>query len=455
MTIIKTKGARTVYVCTECGARAPKWAGQCGECNAWNTLIEEIVAAPSGPRNKRVLVAGSAVQPIAAVAPADEARIATGVSELDRVLGGGLVTGSVVLIGGDPGIGKSTLLLQALAAISKDHKTLYVTGEESLQQVSLRAHRLGLSAAELRLLTEMHVEQIIAHAQAERPQVMVIDSIQTMYTELLQSAPGSVAQVRESAAQLVQFAKATDTALFLVGHVTKEGTLAGPRVLEHLVDTVLYFEGDSSSRFRVIRAVKNRFGAVNELGLFAMTDKGLKEVRNPSAIFLSRHDEPVPGSVSMVTREGSRPILVEVQALVAESHASNPRRVAVGLDQNRLAMLLAVLQRHGGITMYDQDVFINIAGGVRVTETAADLAIVLAALSSLKNKPLPNDLIVFGEVGLAGEIRPVHNGQERLQEAAKHGFKRAIIPHANAPRQAIRGFEIFAIKRLIEAFDRL
>ena len=418
-------------------------------------MIEEIVAPMTGPRHQRTTATGSVVQSIAEVRPSAESRLATGIGELDRVLGGGLVAGSVVLIGGDPGIGKSTLLLQALATISNNCKTLYVTGEESLQQVSLRAHRLGLSATELRLLTGMHVEQIIAHANSERPKVMVIDSIQTMYTDLLQSAPGSVAQVRESAAQLAQFAKTTNTSLFLVGHVTKEGTLAGPRVLEHLVDTVLYFEGDSSSRFRVIRAVKNRFGAVNELGLFAMTDKGLKEVRNPSAIFLSRHDEPVPGSVSMVTWEGSRPILVEVQALVAESHSSNPRRVAVGLDQNRLAMLLAVLQRHGGIAMYDQDVFINIAGGVRVTETAADMAIVMAVLSSLKNTPLPGDLVVFGEVGLAGEIRPVQNGQERLHEAVKHGFKRAIIARANAPRQVIRDIEVVAVRRLVEAFDRV
>ena len=418
-------------------------------------MIEELVASKTGARHQRATATASVVQSIAEVRPASESRLMTGIGELDRVLGGGLVAGSVVLIGGDPGIGKSTLLLQALATISNNCKTLYVTGEESLQQVSLRAHRLGLSATELRLLTGMHVEQIIAHANSERPKVMVIDSIQTMYTDLLQSAPGSVAQVRESAAQLAQFAKTTNTSLFLVGHVTKEGTLAGPRVLEHLVDTVLYFEGDSSSRFRVIRAVKNRFGAVNELGLFAMTDKGLKEVRNPSAIFLSRHDEPVPGSVSMVTWEGSRPILVEVQALVAESHSSNPRRVAVGLDQNRLAMLLAVLQRHGGIAMYDQDVFINIAGGVRVTETAADMAIVMAVLSSLKNTPLPGDLVVFGEVGLAGEIRPVQNGQERLHEAVKHGFKRAIIARANAPRQVIRDIEVVAVRRLVEAFDRV
>ncbi|HLA74992.1 MAG TPA: DNA repair protein RadA, partial [Gammaproteobacteria bacterium] len=325
------------------------------------------------------------------------------------------------------------------------------TGEESIQQIGMRAHRLGLPTAQLRLLTETQVERIIAIAQREKPQVMVIDSIQTIYTELLQSAPGAVAQVRESAAQLVRFAKQTGTALFLVGHVTKEGTLAGPRVLEHMVDTVLYFEGDSSSSFRVIRAIKNRFGAVNELGVFAMTEKGLREVSNPSAIFLSRHEEPVAGSVIMVTREGSRPMLVEVQALVDESHGSNPRRVTLGLDQNRLAMLLAVLHRHGGVAMYDQDVFVNVVGGVRINETGADLAVVLAALSSLRNRPLPTDLVVFGEIGLAGEIRPVQNGQERLREAAKHGFKRAIIPKANAPKTALKGMEIVAVQRLSEA----
>jgi DNA repair protein RadA/Sms len=361
----------------------------------------------------------------------------------------------VVLIGGDPGIGKSTLLLQSLAALAEALPVLYVTGEESLQQVALRAQRLGVPTAKLRMVTETGVERILSCAQRERPQVMVIDSIQTVYTELLQSAPGSVAQVRESAAQLVRYAKQTGTAVFLVGHVTKEGMLAGPRVLEHMVDTVLYFEGDPDARFRVIRAVKNRYGAVNELGVFAMTEKGLREVNNPSAIFLSRHEEPVPGSVVMVTREGTRPMLVEVQALVDQSPLSNPRRVALGLEQNRLAMLLAVLHRHGGIAMYDQDVFVNVVGGVRINETAADLAVLLAVLSSFRNRPLPVDLVVFGEVGLAGEIRPVQNGQERLREAAKHGFKRAIVPKANAPKGGIPGMEIAAVQRLGEAIDRM
>ncbi len=445
---------KLVYSCTECGAQAPKWSGQCADCGAWNTSVESIAARPP-LRNARFsgYAAESGVQSLAEVDARAEPRSPTGLAELDRVLGGGLVAGSVVLIGGDPGIGKSTLLLQALAALSARLTTLYVSGEESLQQIGLRAQRLGLPTAKLRLLTETQVEQVLAIAQKERPQVLVIDSIQTIYTELLQSAPGSVAQVRESAAQLVRYAKQTGTVLFLVGHVTKEGTLAGPRVLEHMVDTVLYFEGDTSSSFRVIRAVKNRFGAVNELGVFAMTEKGLREVSNPSAIFLSRHEEPVPGSVIMVTREGSRPLLVEVQALVDESHGSNPRRVTLGLDQNRLAMLLAVLHRHGGVAMYDQDVFVNVVGGVRVTETGADLAVVLAALSSLRNRPLPMDLVVFGEIGLAGEIRPVQNGQERLREAAKHGFKRAIIPKANAPKDAIKDMQIIAVQRLADALN--
>ncbi|MEO5703209.1 MAG: DNA repair protein RadA [Gammaproteobacteria bacterium] len=444
---------KLIYSCTECGAQAPKWAGQCGDCGAWNTLVEALVAPAASTRNPRFSGLGgeSKVQSIAEVDARPEPRSPTGLAELDRVLGGGLVKGSVVLLGGDPGIGKSTLLLQALASLSAQLATLYVTGEESLQQVSLRAYRLGLPTGNLRLLTETQVEQVIAIAQREKPQVMVIDSIQTVFTELLQSAPGSVAQVRESAAQLVRYAKQTGTVVFLVGHVTKEGTLAGPRVLEHMVDTVLYFEGDTGSSFRVIRAIKNRFGAVNELGVFAMTEKGLREVSNPSAIFLSRHEEPVPGSVIMVTREGSRPLLVEVQALVDESHGSNPRRVTLGLDQNRLAMLLAVLHRHGGVAMYDQDVFVNVVGGVRVTETGADLAVVLAALSSLRNRPLPIDLVVFGEIGLAGEIRPVQNGQERLREAAKHGFKRAIIPKANLPKGGIKNMEVTAVQRLSDA----
>ena len=385
-----------------------------------------------------------------------EMRTATRISELDRVLGGGLVHGSVTLIGGDPGIGKSTLLTQTLASLSEALPCLYVTGEESLQQVSLRAHRLGLENKGLNLLSETCVENIITLAGEQLPKVIVIDSIQTVYTEALQSAPGAVAQVRESAAQLVRFAKQTGTALFLVGHVTKEGTLAGPRVLEHMVDTVLYFEGDPGERYRMIRAIKNRFGAVNELGIFAMTDEGLKTVSNPSAIFLSRHEQPVPGSIITVTREGSRPLLIELQALVDESHSNNPRRVCLGLDPNRLNMLLAVMHRHAGIAMFDQDVFINVVGGVRLTETSADTALILAALSSFRDKPLPNDVFTFGEVGLAGEIRPVPNGQERLREAAKHGFKTAIIPKANKPRKGeiIEGLNIIAVQRVSELIDQ-
>jgi DNA repair protein RadA/Sms len=378
-----------------------------------------------------------------------------GVQELNRVLGGGLVAGSVVLIGGDPGIGKSTLLLQVLAAFSDTLKSLYVTGEESPEQVSLRARRLGLQADQIRILPETSVERIVEHARNESPQVMVIDSVQTLYTEFLQSAPGSVGQVRESAAQLVRFAKQTGTALFLVGHVTKEGTLAGPRVLEHMVDTVLYFEGDPGGRYRVIRAIKNRFGAVNELGVFAMTDKGLKEVRNPSSIFLSRHDQPVAGSVILVAMEGTRPLLVELQALVDESQLSNPRRVTLGLEHNRIAMLLAVQHRHGGVLMSDQDVFVNVVGGVRVNETAADLAVLLAVLSSFKDRSLPNDLVVFGEVGLAGEIRPVPNGEQRLREAAKLGFRKAIVPAANAPKARLGDLEVFAVSRYPEVLDWL
>jgi DNA repair protein RadA/Sms len=455
---VKTRGgnAKTVYTCTQCGAQAPKWAGQCGECGAWNSLVEEV-QRPVAPR-KRGGFAGAPAQTgsrlLAEVEAAHEMRTPTGLDELDRVLGGGLVRGSVVLIGGDPGIGKSTLLLQTLAALSQGCTTLYVTGEESLQQVSLRAQRLGLDASRMRVQAETGVEQVLAQAAIDKPAVMVIDSIQTMYTGELQAAPGAVSQVRECAAQLVQYAKQTGAALFLVGHVTKEGVLAGPRVLEHMVDTVLYFEGDSGSRYRVIRAVKNRFGAVNEVGVFAMTEHGLRGVTNPSAIFVSRHETPVSGSVVMVTREGSRPLLVEVQVLVAESHAPSPRRLAVGLEPNRLAMLLAVLQRHSGVAMYDQDVFVNVVGGVRIGETAIDLPVVLAALSSLRNRPLPHDTVVFGEIGLAGEIRPVPNGQERLKEAVQHGFTRAIIPKANKPaRSAVPGIEIVAVQRLEDAVE--
>ncbi len=433
------------YECQSCGAVSPKWAGQCGDCGEWNSLTESIIVQATATNDRIGNYSGSAP----AICNLDEAdlteeiRYTTHIEELDRAMGGGLVTGSVILIGGDPGIGKSTLLLQLLAAISKDQmKTLYVSGEESARQVAMRGKRLVLDLTDLRLLTETNVERILTTAQKEMPKVMVIDSIQTIHTEQLSSAPGNVAQVRESAAKIVRFAKQTGTTILLVGHVTKDGALAGPRVLEHMVDTVLYFEGDSGSRFRLIRAIKNRFGAVNELGVFAMTDTGLKGVNNPSAIFLSRREDEASGSVVMVTREGTRPLMVEVQALVDESKAGNPRRVAVGMDQNRLGMLLAVLHRHAGIATYDQDVFINIVGGVRITETGADLAVILAILSSLRNQPLPTDLIVFGEVGLTGELRPVQNGQERLNEAQKHGFKQAIVPKANLPKQKIKGIEI-------------
>lgn len=445
------------YVCSTCGASQTKWAGQCGDCGEWNTMIESIAVAAA--TNKRTGFAGKTgtahIHLLQDIPMTNEARTATGIGELDRVLGGGLVHGSVTLIGGDPGIGKSTLLTQTLAALAEKLPCLYVTGEESLQQVSLRAKRLGLGEKGLQLLSETCVENIITLASKEKPKVMVIDSIQTIYTETLQSAPGSVAQVRESAAQLVRFAKHTGTALFLVGHVTKEGTLAGPRVLEHMVDTVLYFEGDPGERYRMIRAVKNRFGAVNELGVFAMTEQGLKAVNNPSAIFLSRHEEPVPGSIITVTREGSRPMLIEVQALVDDSHSSNPRRVSLGMDPNRLNMLLAVMHRHGGIAIFDQDVFINVVGGVRLTETSADTALLLAALSSFRDKPLPTDVFTFGEIGLAGEIRPVSNGQDRLREAAKHGFKQAIIPKANMPRknEPIEGLNIHPVQRISELME--
>jgi len=448
---------KIAYSCTECGGQQPKWAGQCPDCGAWNSLVE-IAALPIGKARDRFGgFAGTADEARACnldeVAPDDIARVPVGIGELDRVLGGGLVRGSVTLIGGDPGIGKSTLLLQAVMALAGRAKTLYVSGEESLQQVSVRAHRLGLADKPLRLVAATRVEAILANARSEQPQVMVVDSIQTMYTDVLQSAPGSVAQVRESAAQLVRFAKQGGTAVFLIGHVTKEGTIAGPRVLEHMVDTVLYFEGEAGNRYRVIRAIKNRFGAVNELGVFAMTERGLREVTNPSAIFLSRHAQPVSGSVIMVTLEGTRPLLVEVQALVDDSQLANPRRLCVGLEHNRLSMLLAVLHRHGGIVTSDQDVFANVVGGMRVSETAADLAILTAVVSSMRDRALASDLVVFGEVGLAGEIRPVPNGQDRLQEAAKHGFKRAIVPQANAPKRPPKGLQVNGVTRLEEALQ--
>jgi DNA repair protein RadA/Sms len=463
------KKGRTLYVCNNCGAKSPKWSGRCADCGAWNS-IEQVVQPPkTASRTGAAGYAGAAAQAEAAtvhrlaeVAPEHEVRRSCGIAELDRVLGGGLVQGSVVLIGGDPGIGKSTLLLQASAAIDASPEfaaargaVLYVTGEESPEQVSLRAQRLGLAPGKLNLVAETCIEQILATAAAETPRVLVIDSIQTLFTEALTSAPGSVSQVRETAAQLVRYAKLTDTTVFLVGHVTKEGALAGPRVLEHMVDTVLYFEGEAGNPHRLVRAVKNRFGAVNELGVFAMTDRGLRQVSNPSAIFLSRHSEAAPGSIVLVTREGTRPMLVEVQALVDQSPLANPRRLAVGLDQNRLAMLLAVLHRHGGIAMFDQDVFVNVVGGVRVTETAADLAVLLAVLSSHRDRTLPIDLAVFGEVGLAGEIRPVASGPDRLREAAKHGFKQAIVPKGNVPKGGVEGLQIRAVLSLREAVDAL
>ncbi len=449
---MKTK---TMHSCQACGTQSTKWSGQCLGCHAWNTIVEEVVtAASSHPRYQGYATGEPTITLMTDIQLVDaETRLNTGLKELDRVLGGGLIMGSAVLLGGDPGIGKSTLLLQTLCHLSQQEKVLYVTGEESLQQVTLRARRLGLPEKNILLLADTHIERILKLAQKEQPRILVVDSIQTMHTDLLQSAPGAVGQVRESAAQLVKYAKQTHTALFLVGHVTKEGTLAGPRVLEHMVDTVLYFEGEQDSRYRLIRGVKNRFGAVNELGIFAMTDKGLREVSNPSAIFLSRYEKPVSGSVIMATKEGSRPLLVEVQALVDQSHMANPRRVCVGLDPQRLSMLLAILHRHSGIATFDQDVFVNAVGGVRITETGSDLALALAVLSSLRNKPVPADLLIFGEVGLAGEIRPVQSGQERLREAAKHGFKQAIIPHGNAPKTTIEGITIHAAHSLQEAVD--
>jgi DNA repair protein RadA/Sms len=447
---------KTIYACNECGAQFPKWTGQCTECHAWNSIAEEL-SAPVAKNARAVGYAGvkSTIVSLLDVELVEETRFGTGHKELDRALGGGLVAGSVVLVGGNPGIGKSTLLLQAMCSMSQTQSALYVTGEESLQQVALRANRLDLAQDKLKLFSETNVEHIIQMAQLEKPRVMVIDSIQTIFTETMQSAPGSVGQVRESAARLVHFAKQSGVAIFLVGHVTKEGAIAGPRVLEHMVDTVLYFEGEGDERFRLLRAVKNRFGAVNELGIFAMTDKGLREVSNPSAIFLSRYSEATPGSVVMATWEGSRPLLVEIQALVDESKLGNPRRIAVGLEHNRLAMLLAVLHRHGGVQTYDQDVFLNVVGGVRVLETAADLPILLTILSSLRNKILPHDLVVFGEVGLSGEIRPVQSGQERLKEAEKHGFKRAIVPQANLPKTISKNFDVIGVKNISEALNVL
>ena len=445
--------AKVSYVCNECGGSCPKWEGRCPHCHAWNTLQEVSVA----PANSRFapLAESSPVRTLADVEAKELPRQPTGLPEFDRVLGGGLVPGAVVLIGGDPGIGKSTLLLQALVSLSTTVPVLYVTGEESAEQVALRARRLELATGEVKLLAEIRLEAIVAALESQRPRVAVIDSIQTLYSSELSAAPGSVSQVRECSAQLTRLAKQTGISIVLIGHVTKDGALAGPRVLEHIVDTVLYFEGDAHSSFRLVRAFKNRFGAVNELGVFAMTDRGLRGVSNPSALFLSQHAQDVAGSCVMATQEGTRPLLVEIQALADGAHVPNPRRLSVGLESTRLAMLLAVLHRHAGVATFDQDVFVNAVGGVKITEPAADLPVLLAIMSSLRNKPLPQGMIAFGEVGLAGEIRPAPRGQERLREAAKLGFSIALIPKANAPRTPIEGLEIWAVDRIDAAIDRL
>ena len=446
--------AKTLYACTECGGQAPKWQGQCPHCGVWNTLVE-TVAATAPVRFESVSGARSTVTPLASVTARATSRIPTGLEEFDRVLGGGLVPGGVILLGGDPGIGKSTLLLQAGAALGAAHRTLYVTGEESAEQIALRAQRLGLVNAPIELLAEVQLEAIVAAINATSPEIVVIDSVQTVYTEALASAPGSVAQVRECAAQLTRLAKQRGVIVLFVGHVTKEGAIAGPRVLEHIVDTVLYFEGDPHSSFRLVRAIKNRFGAANELGVFAMTERGLKGVANPSALFLSQHAEGVAGSAVVATLEGSRPLLVEVQALVDPVQGGMPRRLAVGLDPQRLALLLAVLHRHGGVDTGGFDVFVNAVGGVRILEPAADLAVLLSVCSSLKNKPVPRKTLIFGEVGLAGEIRPVQRGQERIREAAKLGFTTFVIPNLNKPKQHPENTRIIAVDRVEQALALL
>lgn len=453
------KAPKTAYVCNDCGAEYSKWMGQCKECLSWNTISEVRLISAKENKSKGDRFSGYAgetsgkVQALSEISLQEVPRFSSGFQELDRVLGGGVVPGSAILIGGHPGAGKSTLLLQVMCGLSQALPTLYVTGEESLQQVAMRANRLGLPTEHLKMLSETSVEHICNIADQEKPKLMVIDSIQVMHLADIQSSPGSAAQVRECAAFLTRYAKTRQVAIIMVGHVTKDGTIAGPKVLEHAIDASLLLEGESDSRFRTLRSQKNRFGAVNELGVFAMTEQGLKEVKNPSAIFLSRSDEQVPGSSVMVLWEGTRPLLVEIQALVDHSMLANPRRVAVGLDHNRLSLLLAVLHRHGGLQMSDQDVFVNVVGGVKVTETSADLALILALISSFRNRPLPQDLVVFGEVGLAGEIRPVPSGQERISEAAKHGFKRAIVPYANAPKKAIKGMEVITVKKLSDALD--
>lgn len=449
----------SAFVCRQCGADYSKWQGQCAECGEWNCLAEVRLGSTSGGGTSRrggyAGVGGSEIRLLSEIDVDEVPRIATGTGELDLVLGGGLVPGSCILIGGEPGAGKSTLLLQTLCALAAQFPALYVTGEESPQQVAMRARRLELPTDRLGILAETSVERICAAAETSRPRILVVDSIQVMHCEDIGSAPGSVSQVRESAALLVRLAKQTGTVLLLVGHVTKEGSLAGPKVLEHMIDCSLMLEGSSDSRFRTLRGNKNRFGAVNELGVFAMTERGLKEVANPSSIFLQRGDEVASGSIVMVVWEGTRPLLVELQALVDDSHLGNPRRVTVGMEHNRLAMLLAVLHRHGGIMVGDQDVFVNVVGGVKVLETSADLAVLLAVISSFRDRALPDDMVAFGEVGLAGEIRPVPNGQERIREAAKHGFKRAIVPAGNAPRRKIAGMEVVPVRKITEALEAL
>src|SRR5271165_4073881 len=445
--------SKEVYVCQSCGASFPKWQGQCAGCGEWNTLAAEFPASGSRAATASRAARTDQTSTLAAEAHVEQTRLSTGSSELDRVLGGGLVAGSVTLIGGDPGIGKSTLMLQAAAALNRLGPVLYATGEESLKQVALRARRLGLETSTARLMAETQVEEVVEVASSLKARVLIIDSIQTMYSERIEATPGAVSQLRECTAELVRFAKSSGTAVVLVGHVTKEGQIAGPRVLEHMVDTVLYFESDTGSRFRVLRSVKNRFGAANEIGVFAMMEQGLREVTNPSAIFLSRHAEPVAGSVITVMREGTRSLLIEVQVLADASLGANPRRVAVGIDGNRLTMLLAVAHRHGGLLLQSQDVFANVVGGVRLAETAGDLAIVLAARSSLGDLPVPHSLIAFGELGLAGEIRPVPFGEERLREAAKHGFKPAVVPAANVPKRSPDGMSVVGVTRLNQALE--
>lgn len=452
---------KTAYVCNDCGSDYANWQGQCKDCGGWNTLSEiKLAATPTAVKEARFqgyagASNGQQVQTLDQINLEQLPRFSSGAGEFDRVLGGGLVHGSAVLVGGHPGAGKSTLLLQTMCHLANTMDALYVTGEESLQQVAMRAQRLGLPTDKLNMLSETNVEAICAQAEVLKPKVLVVDSIQVVHSEDVTSAPGSVSQVRECAAYLTRYAKQTGTVLFLVGHVTKDGSLAGPKVLEHMIDCSILLEGSEDSRFRTLRGQKNRFGAVNELGVFAMTEQGLKEVKNPSAIFLSRTEEPASGSVVMVVWEGTRPLLVEIQALVDDSPLGNPRRVAVGLEQNRLAMLLAVLHRHGGLQVGDQDVFVNVVGGVKVLETSADLSLLLAIVSSFRNRPLPQDLVVFGEVGLAGEIRPVPSGQERIHEAAKHGFKRAIVPQANIPKNGVPGMEVIGVSKLIEALEAL